>query len=70
MGKHSKPVLPDPGQFGLFKFDMKILKETEWMASDTSSALKQHSTIAQLDYDMLPIRRITQALEQQRPEAP
>ena len=34
------------------------------MASDTSSALKQHSTIGQMGYDMLPIRRITQALEQ------
>lgn len=29
MGKHSKPILPDPGQFGLFNYDVNILKEVE-----------------------------------------
>lgn len=40
MRKPSKPALPDPGQFGLFNFEMKILKQIDWVASDPSSALK------------------------------
>ena len=27
MGKHSKPALPGPGQFGVFTLEMNLLKE-------------------------------------------